>query len=118
MSRIAILIAALLAALAVPSGASAALSFAPAPGSPFATVDMPEGVALADFNHDGRQDALVGNRDAQSVAVLLAGEGGKLADAPGSPFSVGHNLPVAVATADLNKDGNPDAISAAAVGNN
>jgi hypothetical protein len=118
MQRLLILIASLLAVLAVPSAASAALSFAPAPGSPFTTADEPEGVALADFNRDGRQDVLVGQRDSTKVTVFLAGNGGTLAPAPGSPLDVGHNLPVAVATADLNTDGNPDAISAAAVGNN
>lgn len=122
MSRIrlaALVVTALLGALALPAGASANLGFSNATGSPFATADEPEGVATGDFNEDGRDDVLVGTRDgAQKVNLLLADPEGSLADAPGSPFTAGHNLPACVLVADVNGDGHQDAVTGAAVGGN
>ncbi len=104
---------ALAAAVSLPARAHAAATFA-APTSTTVS-DKPEGVALADFTGDGTLDAAVGNRDQQSVDILIGGPAG-LTVAPGSPVSTGHNLPVSVQTGDLNGDGKVDVVSGAAVG--
>ena len=122
MSRIRLALIALItvcAALACTTAAQAALPFTPAPGSPFPTIESPEGLAVGDFNGDGRDDVLVGNRDGnQRIALMLGTPSGGLTTAPGSPFAVGHNLPVAVVAADMNGDGKLDAVSGAATGGN
>lgn len=122
MSRIRLTLIALItvcAALACTAAAQAALPFSAAPGGPFPTIADPEGLAVGDFNRDGRDDVLVGNRDGnQQIALMLGTPSGGLTTAPGSPFAVGHNLPVAVLAADMNGDGKLDAVSGASTGGN
>ncbi len=45
--------------------------FAPAPGSPVAVGNSPNGVAVGDFNGDGIADLVVPNRTANNVSILL-----------------------------------------------
>jgi hypothetical protein len=68
----------------------------------------PAGIAVGDFNHDGRDDmAVVSNAAAGTVSVLLSnGAGGFL---PGVTYSVGAG-PVDAVAGDLNGDGNLDLV--------
>ncbi len=61
------------------------------------------GVAVADFNHDGRQDVASIGGDNASLSVLIAG-GARV------PLSVGGDWPRLVWAADLNKDGHEDVL--------
>ena len=71
----------------------------------FATGVEHSGVAIADFNGDGKLDTAVTNLSANSVSVLLGNGAGGF----GTPtsFAVG-NTPRAVLAADLNGDGKFD----------
>ena len=82
-------------------------TFAPVPGSPFATGTNPDFVAIADFNGDGIQDLAVSNLNSNNVTVLLGNGAGGFTAASGSPISVGTS-PQAVAIADFNGDGKLD----------
>jgi FG-GAP-like repeat len=104
-----------------PVAASAAVTFAPAAGSPFATTDPPltpfvgfpllGNAALGDFNRDGRSDLAVLDKDL-SVSVMLGDTAGGLTLAPGTPAPVrsGANFfgGEMLATADFNGDGKLD----------
>jgi hypothetical protein len=71
-------------------------------------------VAAGDFNGDGATDALAGGAGG-SFAALLGNGGGDLAPMPGSPFSsrtaAGDPIDDLVA-ADMNRDGQPDVVTA------
>ena len=43
-----------------------------AEGSPFAVGHLPQAVALADLNGDGRADIVAGNPGSQDLSVLLS----------------------------------------------
>ncbi|HST42931.1 MAG TPA: VCBS repeat-containing protein, partial [Conexibacter sp.] len=77
------------------------------------TLDNPEAVVLADVDRDGFDDAVVGNRDDQAIQLFRGSATGFL---PPTVHETGHNLPVAVAVADMNGDGKLDLLSASAVG--
>jgi FG-GAP-like repeat len=66
------------------------------------------GVAIADFNRDGRADVAVANGSSGDVSVLLGDGRGGLGPAPRSPFPSGGNGPNAVATGDFNGDAKAD----------
>jgi hypothetical protein len=90
-----------------PPGASV-LTFAAA--QPFATGTSPVGVAVGDFNGDGKPDLAVTNAGDDTVSVLLnTTEPG--AETPSfaaaQPFATGRGA-VAVVVADFNDDGRPD----------
>jgi hypothetical protein len=80
----------------------------------FATGSVPQSVAVADFNGDGRPDLVVANRNPNTVSVLLN------TTTPGATtpsfatqetFATGSG-PLSVAVADVNGDGRPDLVVA------
>ncbi|MDW5594875.1 VCBS repeat-containing protein [Conexibacter stalactiti] len=107
----AVLPACLLAVALAAAPAQAELTLAPPDTR--TTLDQPEGVVLADVDRDGFDDAVVGNRDEQAIQLFRGSATGFL---PPTAHETGHNLPVAVATGDMNGDGHVDLLSAAAVG--
>lgn len=85
-------------------------TFKQAAGSPFAlpnAVTGPTAMASSDFNSDGNLDLAIVNQTTNNVSILLGNGNGTFTQAANSPFAVG-NLPVAIATGDLNVDGHPD----------
>ncbi len=81
--------------------------FTAASGSPFAVGSGPTGIAVGDFNGDGRADLAVSNAGGSSVTVLLGHVSGGFTAASGSPFAVGSG-PGPIAVGDFNGDGNLD----------
>ncbi|MGO9087733.1 MAG: FG-GAP repeat domain-containing protein [Terriglobales bacterium] len=69
------------------------------------TGNVPEGIAVADFNGDGRLDVAVANTGDNTVSVILSTPGGGFA--PKVDYKVG-SQPVAVVSADFNGDKIPD----------
>lgn len=65
----------------------------------------PEGLAVGDFNEDGRLDIATANSDSDDVSVLLGNGNGTFQS--GYSFGVGKN-PMFLATGDLNLDGKLD----------
>jgi hypothetical protein len=73
----------------------------------FMTQNVPDSVAVGDFNSDGNQDLAVVNRDSNTVSILLGnGSGGFTAPSPGA-FGVGL-APRSVAVGDFDGDGDED----------
>lgn len=65
--------------------------------------NMPNSVAVADFNSDGRPDIVVANAGDNTVTVLLGDGKGTFVQAKGSPFPAG-NSPNDICVADFNAD--------------
>jgi hypothetical protein len=87
-------------------------SFRLAPGSP---VDVhsrphPHGVAVADFNGDGKPDVVTDSWGTNQIELLLGDGNGGLAS-PGRYFSVGHRPYERLRSADFNRDGLPDIVT-------
>ncbi len=96
-----------------------AMRFTAPEGSPFATPAGPWGLASADFNGDRRADLAVANSGAGVVSVFLNRGAGRFVPAPASPWPVGGptrdsrgSSPFDLTTADVNRDGHADLISA------
>jgi hypothetical protein len=68
----------------------------------------PGGLAVGDFNGDGKPDLAVLNYTGSSVTILLGNGHGEFTAAPSSP-AVGGN-PTAIAAGDLNGDGKLDLV--------
>jgi hypothetical protein len=79
--------------------------FAVAAGSPVATGDGPQSVAIGDLNADGRPDLVVANGNTDNVSVLLGNGSGGLTAA--TPVTVGTE-PENLALGQLNADGHLD----------
>ena len=77
---------------------------------------QPEGVAVADFNHDGKLDVVVTNTATDQVSVLLGNGNGKF-QAPlaftvrSGPKPNSGYQPTYITVADFNGDGNPDVVA-------
>ena len=67
----------------------------------------PAGIAIADFNGDGKPDIAVANTGTNSVSLLYGKGDGTFRPARNLSFAVG-SLPISVAAADLNGDAAPD----------
>src|SRR3989475_4278855 len=95
-------------------------TFTPVAGSPFAlptTVSGPIAVTVADFNGDGKPDLAIVDQTTlanpaitQGNVVVLQGNGdGTFTEFTGSPITNGvGNLPVAIASSDLDGNGTAD----------
>ena len=67
----------------------------------------PIGIAVGDFNGDGKQDLAVTNEGGSNVSVLLGNGLGGFTQASGSPIAVGSD-PWNIAVGDFNGDGSQD----------
>ena len=87
-------------------------SFRPAPGSPFDVHSHPHphGVAIADFNRDGKLDVVTDDWGNNRIELLLGNGKGGLS-LPGTYFRVGHRPYQRLRTADFNHDGHPDIVT-------
>src|SRR3984957_1136306 len=85
-------------------------TFKQATGSPFAlpsAVAGPIAMTATDINSDGNLDLAIVDQTTNNVSILLGNGNGTFTQATNSPITVG-NLPVAIATGDVNNDSHPD----------
>jgi len=73
-------------------------------GVDIATGSLPSGLALADFNRDGRLDIALTNRSSNTLSVLLGNGAGGF----GAAINTSISNPRALAVGDFNRDGQPD----------
>jgi hypothetical protein len=86
--------------------------FRPAPGSPFDVHSNPHphGVAVADFNGDGKPDAVTDSWGSNQIELLLGDGTGRL-QTPGRFFPTGRRPYERLRSADINHDGIPDVVT-------
>jgi hypothetical protein len=92
--------------------------FRPSEHSPFATRSQPHphGAAVADFNGDGKLDAVTDSWGRNQINLLLGDGRGNLIT-PGQFFDVGKRPYQRLRSADFNKDGKPDIVTTNLDGN-
>jgi hypothetical protein len=81
--------------------------YVPAPGSPFDVGEVPYGVAIGEFDGDGKADIVVASSGYGDVTVLLGDGAGAFAESSASPIHVG-DFPQTVSVADIDEDGVQD----------
>ena len=86
--------------------------FRPSPHSPFSTQSHPHvhGVAVADFNGDGKLDVVTDSWGRDQILMFLGDGAGNLI-LPGRPFNTGKRPYQRLRSADFNKDGRPDVVT-------
>jgi hypothetical protein len=90
-----------------PAGSALPAGTPPGPPSPtFGVGHNPLGLAVGDFNNDGKLDLAVVNQNDNTVSILLGNGDGTFQ--PQTTVSSNGTTPVSVATADFNADGNLD----------
>lgn len=86
--------------------------FTEAPGSPVLAGNMPNDIAVEDFNRDGHPDLAVANHEVDYLTVLLGDGRGGLRPGPGSAIQVSvRPHPHGIAVADFNGDGHTDFVT-------
>jgi hypothetical protein len=80
--------------------------FANASGSPIAVGVSPRGIAVGDFNGDGKLDMAVANEVSNTLTILLGNGDGTFTPAP-SQLETGA-IPNSIAVGDFNRDGKLD----------
>ncbi len=84
-------------------------TFSMAPGSPDTVGPCPIGIAVGDFNRDGKLDLAVANTGQNSnqgsVSILLGNGDGSFTAAPGGPATTGLLNPEGIVAGDFNGDG-------------
>ena len=86
--------------------------FMPSPHSPFSTQSYPHvhGIAIGDFNGDGKLDAVTDSWGHDQILMLLGDGAGNLI-LPGRLFNTGKRPYQRLRSADFNKDGKPDVVT-------
>jgi hypothetical protein len=86
--------------------------FSPAPGSPFDVHSNPHphGIAVADFDGDGKPDVATDSWGVNQIE-LMSGNGKGGLRLPGRFFPVGHRPYERLRSADFNHDGHPDIVT-------
>ena len=86
--------------------------FAPSAHSPFDTHSYPHvhGIAIADFNHDGKLDLVTDDWGHDQILMFLGDGAGNLI-LPGRTFKTGKRPYQRLRSADFNKDGKTDVVT-------